>query len=159
MAAGDDREPRAFRFGRRFRMRGDEAFSRAFEGRVRTRVGPLLVYGRPNSDLSASGDTRLGLSVSRRCGNSVARHRLKRLIREAFRTIRQELPAGYDLLVVAHPHVLIAVDDYRRLLRRAAEELDRRWRRERPNDSTEPPPRTAEPREPREGDALPPRGS
>lgn len=159
MASGDDREPRAFRFGRRFRMRGEAAFGRAFESRVRTRIGPLLVYGRPNSDLASSGDTRLGLSISRRCGNSVARHRLKRLIREAFRTIRPELPPGYDLLVVAHPHEPLAIDDYRRLLRRAAEELDRRWRRDRPNDSTEPSPGTAERNEPRDGGALPPRGS
>jgi ribonuclease P protein component len=156
MGSGDEQEPRAFRFGRRFRMRGDSAFGRAFEGRVRTRVGPLLVYGRPNSDLATAGDTRLGLSVSRRCGNSVARHRLKRLIREAFRTIRSQLPAGYDLLVVAHPHEFIAVDDYRRLLRRAAEELDRRWRRDRPNDTTKTSEGNMERPEFLEGEAPPP---
>ncbi len=43
--------------------------------------------------------TRLGLAVSRRTGNAVARNRWKRLIREAFRTRRSELPGGWDLLV------------------------------------------------------------
>lgn len=156
MSDGDDRGPRAFRFGRRFRMRGDAAFSRAFESKVRTRVGPLLVYARPNTDLAKPGDTRLGLSVSRRCGNSVVRHHLKRLLRESFRTIRPELPGGYDLLVVAHPHAPLALDDYRRLLRRAAEELDRRWRRHDSNDPREAP--TSTDRSPR-GDEAPPRGS
>jgi ribonuclease P protein component len=158
MTDGDDRGPRAFRFGRRFRMRGDAAFSRAFESRVRTRAGPLLVYARPNADLAKHGDTRLGLSVSRRCGNSVARHHLKRLLREAFRTIRPELPAGYDLLVVAQPHAPRPLDDYRRFLRRAAEELDRRWRRHDSNDPRElptPPPTPPESRD----DEPPPRGS
>lgn len=157
MSDDDDRGPRAFRFGRRFRMRGDAAFSLAFESRVRTRVGPLLVYARPNADLAKLGDTRLGLSVSRRCGNSVTRHHLKRLLRESFRTLRPELPGGYDLLVVAHPHRPLSLDDYRRLLRRAAEELDRRWRRpdsNDPRDAAKGAPEQAMPR-----DEAPPPGS
>ena len=43
--------------------------------------------------------TRLGLSVSRRVGNAVLRNRWKRIIREAFRTQRDELPVGLDLVV------------------------------------------------------------
>ncbi|MGA0286084.1 MAG: ribonuclease P protein component [Phycisphaerales bacterium] len=122
-----EKTPRRNRFGSRFRMHGATAFGRAYETRVRRRVGPLLIYARPHGDLARTGDTRLGLSVSRRCGNAVRRHRLKRLIREAFRTIRAELPTGYDLLVVVHPHRLLDVEEYRRLLVRAAGELDRRW--------------------------------
>jgi ribonuclease P protein component len=43
---------------------------------------------------------RLGLSVSRQVGNAVCRNRWKRLIREAFRLVRQELPTGLDFIVV-----------------------------------------------------------
>ena len=43
--------------------------------------------------------TRLGLSVSRRVGPAVVRNRWKRLIREAFRLSRHELPVGLDLVV------------------------------------------------------------
>lgn len=124
----DEAPPRRNRFGARFRMHGAAAFGRVHEARVRRRSGPLLVYARPHGDLARAGDTRLGLSVSRRCGHAVRRHRLKRLLREAFRTIRVDLPQGYDLLVVVHPHDPLPVAEYRRLLARAAEELDRRWR-------------------------------
>lgn len=157
MTDGDDRGPRAFRFGRGSAcaaMRRSAA--RSSRGSAR---GPARCSStRPNADLAKHGDTRLGLSVSRRCGNSVARHHLKRLLREAFRTIRPELPAGYDLLVVAQPHAPRPLDDYRRFLRRAAEELDRRWRRHDSNDPRElptPPPTPPESRD----DEPPPRGS
>ena len=46
----------------------------------------LVIYAKEN-DL---GRTRVGLSVSKKIGNAVARNRCKRLFREAF---RQSLPA------------------------------------------------------------------
>jgi ribonuclease P protein component len=42
---------------------------------------------------------RLGLSISKRAGNSPVRNHWKRLIREAFRTNRIAIPAGFDLVV------------------------------------------------------------
>lgn len=45
--------------------------------------------------------TRLGIAVSKRVGNSVKRNRIKRLIREVFRHNKQEIPKGYDILIVA----------------------------------------------------------
>ena len=43
--------------------------------------------------------TRIGLSVSKRVGNSPIRNRWKRLIREAFRRQKAELPIGIDMVV------------------------------------------------------------
>lgn len=43
---------------------------------------------------------RLGLAVSRQVGSAVERNRWKRLIREAFRLARAELPPGLDFIVV-----------------------------------------------------------
>ena len=44
---------------------------------------------------------RLGISVSKKVGNSVVRHRITRLIREAYRLHVNELKTGYDIVVVA----------------------------------------------------------
>jgi len=43
---------------------------------------------------------RLGVAVATRHGNAVRRNRVKRLAREAFRLMRNELPAGWDYMVV-----------------------------------------------------------
>ena len=44
---------------------------------------------------------RLGISVSKKVGNSVVRHRITRLIREAYRLNRNQLASGKDIVVVA----------------------------------------------------------
>ena len=57
------------------------------------------MIARPND----VGHARLGLAVGvRAAGNAVNRNRVKRVVREAFRHIRQELPA-VDLVVNARP--------------------------------------------------------
>lgn len=45
--------------------------------------------------------TRIGISVSKKVGNSVVRHRVTRLVRESFRLHRNELKPGLDIVVVA----------------------------------------------------------
>lgn len=44
---------------------------------------------------------RLGVSVSKKVGNSIVRHRLARLIREAFRLNSADVRRGLDFVVVA----------------------------------------------------------
>ena len=44
---------------------------------------------------------RLGISVSKKVGNSVVRHRITRLIRESFRLNENKFSIGYDIVVVA----------------------------------------------------------
>lgn len=44
---------------------------------------------------------RIGISVSKKVGNSVVRHRVTRLIRESFRLNEDKFSNGYDIVVVA----------------------------------------------------------
>lgn len=44
---------------------------------------------------------RLGISVSKKVGNSVVRHRVTRLVRESYRLNEELFQSGYDIVVVA----------------------------------------------------------
>ena len=46
-------------------------------------------------------DTRIGISASKKVGNSVVRHRFARLVRESFRLNKDILEEGKDIIVVA----------------------------------------------------------
>ncbi|MCM1537234.1 MAG: ribonuclease P protein component [bacterium] len=47
------------------------------------------------------GRNRIGISVSKKVGNSVVRHRLTRLIREVYRLHEEMFNSGLDMVVVA----------------------------------------------------------
>lgn len=44
---------------------------------------------------------RLGISVSKKVGNSVVRHRVTRLIRESYRLNEKKFHSGWDIVVIA----------------------------------------------------------
>ena len=66
----------------------------------RSRANKLLVmYVMKNG----TEKNRLGISVSKKVGNSVVRHRLARLIREIYRLEELSFIRGVDIVVVARP--------------------------------------------------------
>lgn len=46
-------------------------------------------------------DSRIGISVSKKVGNSVVRHHITRLLRESFRLHKDMVETGLDIVVVA----------------------------------------------------------
>lgn len=88
--------PLGQRFPRTSRVRRGEDFQAIMARRVSAGDRVLLVFALANG----LPQPRLGLAVSRKVGNAVARNRWKRLVREAFRRARAELPGGLDLVVV-----------------------------------------------------------
>lgn len=59
----------------------------------------LVMYVYPRD----TGKNRLGISVSKKVGNSIVRHRLTRLIRESYRLNEEKFVRGLDLIVIARP--------------------------------------------------------
>lgn len=57
----------------------------------------LVMYILKNS----LDENRLGISVSRKVGNSVVRHRITRLIRESYRLNCDLFENGYDIVIIA----------------------------------------------------------
>jgi len=110
------------RFTPEQRLHTPAEYDRVFAARRRAGDDRLLLFGFAN-DL---GRTRLGLSVSKRLGNSVMRHRLKRLLREAFRLAQHDLPLGLDLVAIPRAGVIASVADYERSLLRMARQLERK---------------------------------
>ena len=108
---------------RRLRSRAD--FSAVYDAKVRESRGPLMVYARPNP-LSYP---RLGLSTSRKVGNAVRRNRIRRLLRESFRHMQHDFPAGYDLLVVIRPHEPLTLAQYQKLLMGIVLKLHAAWQK------------------------------
>ena len=59
----------------------------------------LVMYVLENG----TGQNRLGISVSKKVGNSIVRHRVTRVIREVMRLHWKEIKSGYDIVIVARP--------------------------------------------------------
>ncbi|PKM51091.1 MAG: ribonuclease P protein component [Firmicutes bacterium HGW-Firmicutes-7] len=49
---------------------------------------------------------RIGLSISKKVGNSVVRHRVGRLIKESYRLNNKTVNIGYDIVIVARNNIV-----------------------------------------------------
>lgn len=57
----------------------------------------LVMYVKENG----LGMNRIGISVSKKVGNSVIRHRVKRLVKESYRLHENVFNSGLDIVIVA----------------------------------------------------------
>ena len=68
--------------------------------------------GRSRADRSLP-ESRIGISVSKKTGNSVVRHRIKRRLKEIYRLNEPSFGIGKDFVVIARPSAAAA--DYHEL--------------------------------------------
>lgn len=111
-----------FRLTKTQRLRTTAEFRLCYDGGVRSGDDHLLVFVRHN----ALAVSRLGVSVSKKHGNAVARNRKKRLLREAFRLTQHKLPAGVDFVLVPRQRPDSTLVDFSQSLVRLGDKLARR---------------------------------
>lgn len=63
----------------------------------------MYVYRNTENEKKGMLVNRIGISVSKKVGNSVVRHRITRLIRESYRLNEKKFVGGLDMIVIARP--------------------------------------------------------
>lgn len=91
---------------KRPRLSRSSDFQRIYRQGTSTASRFLVLYSfRRPAEMSADGP-RLGLSVSKKMGGAVVRNRVKRLLREAFGSVRGQLAEDHDFVLIARPPLL-----------------------------------------------------
>ena len=118
--------PHDFRFRKAEHLRSPADFRRVYGQRCAASDAWLLVQACRNG----LAHSRVGLSVSRKYGNAVARNRLRRLYREAFRLSKHDLPKGLDLVLIPRspnePTLEVLKQSLKTLVQQAARILARK---------------------------------
>ncbi len=94
-----------------FSVKNQFEFRRAYNKGLRKGGRFLTVNALRNS----RGQSRLGITVGKKFGNSVQRNRFKRLVRESFRALRGDLKGDYDIIVTARVSERAAANPQRKL--------------------------------------------
>ncbi|MFN4242881.1 MAG: ribonuclease P protein component [Tepidisphaerales bacterium] len=138
--------PRPNRFPKAMRLRGPDGFRHVFDaasrstgaaspGAVAGPKNPGVTAGRVSSgplqalfavrsgDPARPGPMRLGLAVPRRLGTAVVRNRLRRQLRESFRTLGELHTPGVDVVIVVRSNAGLETPVVRQHVRRVLERL------------------------------------
>ena len=78
-------------------LKKNKDFQVVYRKRISRANRLLIMYISKNQLVN----NRLGISVSKKVGNSVVRHRVTRLIRESYRLNEQSFKIGFDIVVIA----------------------------------------------------------
>lgn len=88
-----------FAFPKAKRLVKNQQFKAVLDHNIRVSNDLLVLYIAENQRQYQ----RLGISIGKSAGNAVVRNRLKRLLREAFRLNQDQIPNGYDYLLMMSP--------------------------------------------------------
>ena len=78
-------------------LKSNSDFRRVYRGGKSYANKYLVMYVLENG----TDQNRLGISVSKKVGNSVVRHRITRLVRESYRLHEEMFHSGWDIVVIA----------------------------------------------------------
>ena len=85
-------------------LKSNSDFRRVYRGGKSYANKYLVMYVLENG----TDQNRLGISVSKKVGNSVVRHRITRLVRESYRLHENIFNSGLDIVVVARANAASA---------------------------------------------------
>ena len=88
-----------FSFPKHKRLLNNRQFKTVLEKNLRFSDDLLTLFVARND----CGFPRLGVSVGKACGGAVARNRIKRLMREAFRQSQDRIPTDLDYVLMISP--------------------------------------------------------
>lgn len=103
-------------------LRRPADFQAVYDRRRSAADGTLVLYAKENG----LPHSRVGLSVSRKFGSAVVRNRIRRLMREAYRLAKADLPSGYDLVLIPRPQEAYALGPFRESLVKLARQAVRK---------------------------------
>lgn len=84
---------------RKERLRGRERIGQIFEAGTRAASGKVAARGIRNDEAF----TRVAAVAGKKIGNAVKRNRMRRRLRAAYRLQKEQIPAGWDVVLVARP--------------------------------------------------------
>ena len=94
---------------RRHRLSRSKDFDAVYRHGTSASTRYLTLHWFPREE-DPDGEPRLGLAVPRSVGSAVARNRIKRQLREAWRSLLEQVPSGKDYVLVARPGLVEPAD-------------------------------------------------
>jgi ribonuclease P protein component len=107
-------------------LRTPAEFQRVYDRRRSVSDAGMIVYAKENG----LPHSRIGLSVSRKYGGAVQRNRLRRLYREAFRLLKEQLPPGLDLVLIPRTQEEPTLAGVRRSLQKLVKQVHKKLQKD-----------------------------